>query len=109
MPHEELHKYYRSADLVLGQFGESLGTLSLVELEAIACGAPLVTLDKYELKLSLSKAEETAFKLIENPEFKRNYIKRNLDYVRRVHSEKAVSELHMKNLNEIKKKKFKIV
>jgi glycosyltransferase involved in cell wall biosynthesis len=107
MPHKELAKYYRSADLVLGQFNENLGNFSLVELEAMACGAPIVTLDKYEIKKEfekLNQLEELAFKLIENKKFKEQFIKRNLAYVKKMHSEKSVTKMNLKNINNIKKK-----
>lgn len=107
MPHDKLAEFYRGADLVLGQFNDNLGNLSLVELEAMASGAPIVTLDKYERDMPLDKCEEIAFKIIEDKKFKSKFIKDNLDYVRRVHSDEAVAKLHKKNLhNLIKKTKF---
>jgi glycosyltransferase involved in cell wall biosynthesis len=95
----ELATYYRSADLVLGQFNETLGNLSMIELEAIACGASIVTLDQYEIReefSNLSKLEPLAFRLlnnsVEDQNFKKEFIKRNQEYVYNIHSEKAVAE-----------------
>lgn len=101
MPREELVKYYRGADLVLGQFNPNLGNLSLVELEAMACGAPIVTLDKFELDYPTEKLDSIAFRLIADKKYRLSYIKKNNSYVRKVHSEEAVAELHRKNLKEI--------
>lgn len=96
MPHYELCKYYRSANIVLGQFNDTLGNFSLVELEAMASGAALVTLDIYEINQEfggLKNLEKLAFRLIEDKAFKKRFIKRNLDYVIRNHSEKAVAKI----------------
>jgi glycosyltransferase involved in cell wall biosynthesis len=104
MPHDELLKHYRGADLVLGQFNPNLGNLSLVELEAMACGAPIVTLDMYEIKnelSSLSKLEDLAFRLIKDKKFKNQFVKRNLEYVYKTHSEKAVIEANRKNIQKL--------
>ncbi len=106
MPHDELAKHYRSADLVLGQFNENLGNFSLVELEAMACGAPIVTLDKYEIKKEFSeldKLEALAFKLIEDKKFKKQFIKRNQEYVYNYHSEENVIKSIKEHIKNIKK------
>lgn len=104
MPHEELAKMFRGADLVLGQFNEAFGSLTLLELEAMATGAPVVTQAKYELNIPLNKCESLAFKLIEDKKFRSKYIKENIDYVRKVHSEEVVAKLHEKNIKNLIKK-----
>jgi glycosyltransferase involved in cell wall biosynthesis len=106
MPKEELAKLYRSADLVLGQFNPVYYNFSMVELEAILCGAPIVTLERYEIGKEFSKLEKLealAFKLITDKKFKDKFIKRNSEYVLRTHSEKAVAEKNIKNITNIQK------
>jgi len=41
VPHDQVNKYYWSADVVIDQF--KVGSLGLVSLEAIACGRPVIT------------------------------------------------------------------
>jgi len=103
MPREELAKYYRSADLVLGQFNPLLANLSMIELEAMACGAPLVTLDIYQIKdelASLENLEKLAFKILGDKKFRIQFIERNAKYVLKIHSEKAVTKLNNQIISE---------
>jgi hypothetical protein len=103
----DLAKHYRSADLVLGQFNPVYANFSMVELEAILCGAPIVTLEKYEIRnefSSLENLEKLAFKILKDKKFTKHFVKRNIDYVLKVHSEKAVAELNNKNIEKVKKK-----
>jgi glycosyltransferase involved in cell wall biosynthesis len=109
MSRDELAKYYRSADIVLGQFNEVLGNFSMIELEAMACGAPIVTLDKYEIKKEFEKLEnleKLAFKLIKDKKFKDKFVKRNMNYVRAVHSENSVINLNIKTIQNKKTNKL---
>jgi len=106
MPIVELAKYYRSADLILGQFNLVYANFSMVELETMACGAPIVTLDKYEIKnefSNLENLEKLAFKILENKRFTKQFVKRNLDYVLKTHSERAVVKMNLKNIEKVKK------
>lgn len=108
MPREELAKYYRSADLVLGQFNPVYANFSLVELETMACGAPIVTLDKYEIKKefnNLNRLENLAFRLLENKEFRQRFMKRNLEYVKKMHGEREVAQINIKHINSVLKKR----
>jgi len=69
----------------------------------MACGAPLVTLDKYEIKRelrSLNNMESLAYRLIDDIKFRKDFIARNLKYVRDVHSGKAVARTNISNINK---------
>ncbi len=102
MDKERLATMYRSADLILGQFNETLGMLSLVELEAMDCGAPMVTLDLYELNLPLDQCEKKVFKILENNKFKKQYVNRLYNYVVRTHSAESIKKVIISNIQKIK-------
>jgi hypothetical protein len=75
-----------------------------VELEAMACGGPIITLDKYEINTyPLNDLEKLAFKLLENKDFKNRYIKKNIVYINKMHSPNSVSKLNIENINKHKK------
>jgi len=105
MPRSKLNSYFVSADLVLGQFNENIACCGLIELEAISMGAPLVTLDKYEIMTELKDLEKIAFKLLEDKEFRKSYIEKNKEIVKKNHSIKEIAELHSKNLSMVIAKK----
>jgi len=99
--------YYKSADLLLGQFNENYANFSLVELDGMACGAAVVTLDKYEIKneySSLENLEKLAFRLLEDKKFRKKIIDRNLKYVSTVHSEKNVANILQKDIANARSK-----
>ena len=76
---------YPSFDLVFGAFGK--GLLNLVELEAMASGATVVSYDKYELiKEDKEHLSDFTMKLLRDRNFKRRYTERCRKYVREAHS-----------------------
>lgn len=97
---KDLPKFYNSFDLILGAFGK--GLLNLVELEAMACNATVVTYDKYEfVKKELNELPEFAIDLLTRPTLKKHYTQQSYGYVINVHSPKNVCKLHLKNLRAV--------
>lgn len=98
---KELPKYYRGADLVLGQFG--FNYCSLIELEAAACGVPPVTWDEYEgigqCKHSLEDFVAAGLHLLQNETFKTREVKKNLRIVRSTHSPSEAVNVIGENYN----------
>lgn len=91
IPRQEFPSYYSSFDLVLGAFGK--GLLNLVELEAMACGATVVSWDKYEfIKIPLNDLSKFSLKLLSDNKYKENYVKRSKEYVKNVHGISAASK-----------------
>lgn len=108
MTPEELAKMYRSSDLVIGQFSPELGCLCLIELESMACKAPVIFFDKYELKHKLDDVEKIAFKILGDKLFRKRYVEKNYNYVMKVHSEKAVGKRVINDINLLSRKNKKL-
>jgi len=103
-PRNDLPKLYRSADLVLGSFWQ--GVLSLVELEAMACGTAVVCNDQWEIiKKKNSQLPNLALKLIKNVKFRESFIKKCTQYVHTTHSEHNVCLQHLLNIKNAQIKK----
>jgi len=99
IPRIELPKYYRGADLVLGQFGYNY--CSLIELEAAACGVPVVTLDEFEgvgqRKRSLEDFVAVSLRFLQDEAFKTREVEKNLHIVRTTHSPSESVEILSEN------------
>jgi len=101
----ELASFYKGGDLVLGSFNPNsyYANLNLVELEAMACGVPVITHDAYEIvKVKLNKLPEFAISLLKNKTFRKKYTKKCLNYVKSTHSCNNVCNIIRKNLKELK-------
>jgi len=98
MPHKTLAEYFRGADLVMGAF--SIGALALIELQAMACGTPVIVNDLYELKTPIDKLGDLSVKLLGNKTFRDKWIKDKVNYVENTHSPNAVAKMHLKNLKK---------
>lgn len=100
---EELPYYYSADwDLVLGSFypEKEYAILNLIELEAMACKAPIIAHDLHEVILiSLDELRgDFLYKMIDDKEFKRNYIERNYQYILEKHSLEEVSKIYYKKI-----------
>ena len=101
---EKLAEMYHSFDLVLGAFGK--GLLNLVELEAMASGAAVVSYDRYEfIKKEIEELPAFALKLLSDKKFKTDYVKHSKEYVKTVHGSEAVAEKYKKIIDSALKKK----
>jgi glycosyltransferase involved in cell wall biosynthesis len=98
MTREELVKFYRSADLILGQF--NYGMLGLIELEAMACNIPVISKSDFEIPMKVQELPELAMKILTDEKFKEQFCKRNFDYVQKVHSPPVVCGQHLKNMKQ---------
>jgi glycosyltransferase involved in cell wall biosynthesis len=97
---KDLPKFYSSFDLVLGAFGK--GLLNLVELEAMACKATVLTYDRYEfVKKELHELPDLGIKLLSDNKFKKRYSLKSYEYVTNVHGIKNVCKIHEKNIKSV--------
>ncbi len=92
----------RGADLVFGDF--SIGALSMLPLQVMFSGRPIVTLDRYEVvKKDLDELGELALKLLSDAAFRDNYIKKTGEHARNFHSPESVARIHQENLERVRK------
>jgi len=93
---ERISIYYKSPwDLVLWNMCQhpTNAMLNMIELEAMACKAPIVAMDVFEvIKVSYDKIEELALKVLEDTWYRKEYVKRNYSYVKSKHSIENVSK-----------------
>ncbi len=93
--------YYYSADrnLVLWSFfpDKIYAVLNLIELEAMACEAPILCCDLNEIIFEpIGNMEKMAYKIIEDKSYKDWYVKRNYDYVVKVHWMENIAKVYEK-------------
>lgn len=85
VPRPLMASHYTGASLVLGQM--QIGDFGMTELEAAACGAPVLTYQRDESTPFLPKSNDaTALaaaldRMVEDPTFRRSYAKRCSEYV----------------------------
>lgn len=78
---------------------DNYAMLNMIELELMACKAPLVAMDSFEIiKVRYEKIEDLAFKVLEDKVFKDNYVDKNYKYVRKVHSLENIAYIYLDNL-----------
>jgi len=98
--------YYYSADwdLVLGSFypEKPYAVLNMIELEAMACKAPIIVSDLNELIFkNFVELKELAFNIIENKDFREKYIEKNYEYILSKHSWENVAKIYEKYINKL--------
>lgn len=106
-PREKLPELYSSFDFAIGSFGK--GLLSLVEMEAMACGTTVITHDEYEIvNVPLDRMREFVYRLLEDDRYRMDYSERCTRYVREKHDPKNITDIHRKNIQSAfeKKKNF---
>lgn len=80
---------------------DNYAMLNMIELESMACKAPIVAMDSFEIiKVKYNDIESLAFKIIEDKIFRNNYVNKNYEYVKNIHSLENVSNMY---INTIKK------
>jgi glycosyltransferase involved in cell wall biosynthesis len=104
IPHHLMPSWYISSDVVIGQ--AALGILSLIELEAMSCGVPVVVYDKYYDYGYKTKSIESAWSMLENilsdTEFRRKLIEKGKRIIREKHEAGFVADLYLKYLASIR-------
>ncbi|MDO4713484.1 MAG: glycosyltransferase family 4 protein [bacterium] len=105
VPREEMASYYSAEwDCVLGSFFPEkwYAILNMIELEAMACKAPVLGHDLYEVLFEpLENMFALACKLIEDTRFKAEYIQRNYNYVLATHSLAVVAKHYEADLKSL--------
>jgi glycosyltransferase involved in cell wall biosynthesis len=97
MDKETLAAKVRGSDFCFWDF--SIGGLSLMPMQIMACKKPIVTYDMYELiKVPRQDLWELTRKLFEDEDFKKEYIERNYQYIMHFHTEKSIAKMHLENL-----------
>ncbi len=90
----------RGADLVFGDF--SIGALSLLPLQVMALGRPIVTLDRYEVvRRDLDELPDLALSLLSDRDFREDRVRANRDHVVSVHGGSAVCARHLAMLGPL--------
>lgn len=104
MDKETLAAKIRWSDLCFGDF--SIGWLSLMPMQIMACRKAIVTYDIHEIiKIERDELLELTKKILEDKEFATTYIERNYRYILDMHSESAIARRHLENILPIAKKK----
>ena len=107
MDKETLAAKIRGSDYCFGDF--SIGGLSLMPMQIMACKKPIVTYDMHEIiKIPREELWELTKKLLENEKYRNKSIQKNYDYIMKYHTEKAVCNIHLKNIRSMLKEKYKI-
>lgn len=107
MDKETLAAKIRGSDLCFWDF--SIGGLSLMPMQIMACRKPIVTYDMYELiKVNHEDLFNLTKQIFEDPVFTKEYTDRNYRYIQEVHSEEAICRMHLENLRPFIEKKLHI-
>ena len=111
VPREDIGNYYTADfDLVLWSLWpyDDYAMLNMMELECMACKAPIVAMDSFEIiKTPFAQIEDLAWRVLEDVMFRKEYVQRNYDYVKRVRSLESVHKLYYDTLKPIVLKKLK--
>lgn len=105
--------FYYSADwdLVFWSFypKKPYAILNMIEMEAMACKAPIIVSDLNELIFkNLDELDELAFKLLEDKNFKKEYIEKNYEYVKNTHSLENIAKIYLENLKPFLRSKLNL-
>ena len=105
IPREKMAEWYSANwDCIFGSFfpDEYYAILNMIELEAMACKAPVLGHDLYEVLFEpLENMFPLACKLIDDKEFRAQYIKRNYEYVMKVHSPESVAKKYEEDIMQL--------
>lgn len=104
MDKETLAAKIRGSDLCFGDF--SIGWLSLMPMQIMACRKPIVTYDMHELiKVERNDLLELTRKILEDEKFRSDFVERNYRYILDMHSESAIARMHLENILPIAEQK----
>lgn len=107
MDKETLAAKIRGSDFCFWDF--SIGGLSLMPMQIMACRKPIVTYDMHELiKVEREDLWELTKKIFEDREFSREYVERNYKYIQDMHTEESICRMHIENLKPIIKRKLNV-
>lgn len=108
----KIWSYYKTDwDLVLWSlwYSDDYAMLNMMELEAMACKSPIVAMDSFEIiKTKYSEIDNLALKLLEDKDFKNEYIEKNYEYVKKIHSLENIAEIYLENLKPFLKSKLNL-
>jgi len=100
IPRNVLPAWYRSVDIVIGQF--KIGSPGMIELESMACGTPVVFYDKYlgygVKSLNIREITEFIRNIIEDKEFRRIKINKGLNIINKYHLAPTVANTLLKEI-----------
>jgi len=102
LPHDEMPELINSASIVLGQQSHDIGALGVTELEAMACGKPVICYFAYPqaysssppVLISRSPAEacDHVLRLLKDPEYCRHIGEESRKWVSSNHELRSVAE-----------------
>jgi hypothetical protein len=105
MDKETLAAKIRGSDFCFGDF--SIGGLSLMPMQIMACRKPIVTYDMHELiKVEREELGELTKKIFEDADYSREYVERNYQYIQDMHTEESICRMHMEHLQPFIEKKL---
>lgn len=105
MDKETLAAKIRGSDYCFWDF--SIGGLSLMPMQIMACKKPIITYDMHELiKVEREDLLGLTKRLFEDEKFKQEYVERNYRYILDFHSEKAICRIHLENIKPFLKSKL---
>jgi len=107
MDKETLASKIRWSDLCFWDF--SIWGLSLMPMQIMACKKPIITYDKHEIvKVEKENLLNLTKKILEDRNFRNDYIEKNYNHIIKYHTEDAISKIHLENLKPILKEKLNI-
>lgn len=105
MSKETLASKIRGSDLCFWDF--SIGGLSLMPMQIMACKKAIITYDMHEI-VKIPREDLLWFtqQLFEDWKVKEEYVKKNYKYIMDYHTEDAIAKMHLKNLQIFLNKNF---
>lgn len=101
----QLPNYYNAdRDCILGSFypNKYYAILNMIELEAMACQAPIVCHDMHEIIFEpLDNIFDLIVKLIEDKSFAQAYIQKNYNYVLNTHADNIIAKKYESDLLQL--------
>jgi len=100
IPHNQMAKLIQSFGVILGQLGEIPGTMGISELEAMACGKPVVCSFKYQnaypepppvfVSHTAEEGSEHIIRLLNDPALRQSLGQMSREWVAKYHEQKKV-------------------